>query len=904
MFPTTAVSIFAANGSGTIQVVNYSFGITNTLSLTGNQLATLTDDLAHNGTRVALGGPGAPDSLLGGVLECALSQSAEASACGFSTYFADGGHAADAGVVLATEVDAVRYAYVADTSGSGFSVFRVEPDDSLTQIGTLEDTSTTYGGQIAAMARVTTSQGQLLFTGSSTEHGLNVYQIGANGLPVLVNSVGVEQLLPVQTISTLATANVAGTQFLLVSASGSSSITVLEVANDGTLTPRDHVLDTLDTRFQNITQLEVFEVGGHSFVLAAGADDGISLLALMPDGYLIHLETLSDSVDLAISGISDIEVRVIADTVQVFVTSGTEAGLTQLHLDMSNLGNIQVASSGTLMGTSGSDTLALQGAGTLQGGGNDDILRDGNGANTLIGGTGQDIFVLVADGEVDTIADFEVGQDRIDLSFIPQLYNMSQISITYTSDGAILQFADEILHIYTANGNPLTPADLASNLLPGINRTIVTLGSPVISDDPLSLTGTGSADTLQGDSLDDTLSGLAGDDLLTGGEGNDLIDGGSGNDTVVIDATRASATVTNLGGGSVRIVTADGTDTIHDVENFTFTDGTVTLAVLLGTAGPTATSGDDTLVGSSGPETIDGLAGNDSITGLGGADSLLGNIGNDTLLGSTGNDTLIGGGGADRLLGGSDDDRLLGGNGADFLFGSFGHDTLFGGTGNDVLRGNGGNDTINGEIGNDTLIGGNGYDRLDGGDGNDRLDGGTSADNLYGRDGDDTLLGGGGQDRLFGGLGNDSAEGGNGHDRFWGSNGNDTFSGGAGDDRAYGENGNDSLRGGGDNDTLSGGGGYDTLNGGVGNDSMTGGANADVFIFADGHGDDTITDFNATNNLEDIDLSAVAAIGNITQLLSAASQVGGNVLIDTGGGNSITLLGVNLGDLDANDFIF
>jgi serralysin len=32
--------------------------------------------------------------------------------------------------------------------------------------------------------------------------------------------------------------------------------------------------------------------------------------------------------------------------------------------------------------------------------------------------------------------------------------------------------------------------------------------------------------------------------------------------------------------------------------------------------------------------------------------------------------------------------------------------------------------------------------------------------------------------------------------------------------------------------------------------------------------------------------------------------VGENVLIDTGSGNSITLSGVNLADLDAGDFIF
>ncbi|SFL05367.1 M10 family metallopeptidase C-terminal domain-containing protein [Shimia haliotis] len=403
----------------------------------------------------------------------------------------------------------------------------------------------------------------------------------------------------------------------------------------------------------------------------------------------------------------------------------------------------------------------------------------------------------------------------------------------------------------------------------------------------------------------DTVTGNDANNTITGGQGDDSIDGGAGTDTAVIAVNRSSVTVTDLGSGSVRIVSAFGTDVYDNVENFRFNDGTVTLAVLLGNT-PTPTTGNDTIDGTSAAETIDGLAGNDSIRGLGGRDSLLGNAGSDTLLGGVGDDTLVGGGDADRLYGGSNNDRLLGGNGADTLFGDFGEDTLFGGAGNDLLRGNGGNDTLNGEAGNDILIGGNLFDRLDGGEGNDRLDGGTFADTLFGRDGDDTLLGGGGQDRMFGGNDNDSGEGGNGHDRFWGGFGNDTFIGAAGDDRAWGESGNDLLRGGGDNDTLYGGGGFDTLDGGVGNDELTGGGNADVFVFADGHGDDTITDFLATNGAEDINLSGVSAITDITDLLTnhILSSAGGNVVIDTGGGNTITLLGVNLADLDGSDFIF
>ena len=69
-------------------------------------------------------------------------------------------------------------------------------------------------------------------------------------------------------------------------------------------------------------------------------------------------------------------------------------------------------------------------------------------------------------------------------------------------------------------------------------------------------------------------------------------------------------------------------------------------------------------------------------------------------------------------------------------------------------------------------------------------------------------------------------------------------------------------------------------------------------------------DFDAFNALEKIDLSGVSSITGLGDLnlgddtLGAATQDGSDVLIDTGGGNSIRLTNVTLSDLDAGDFIF
>lgn len=205
-------------------------------------------------------------------------------------------------------------------------------------------------------------------------------------------------------------------------------------------------------------------------------------------------------------------------------------------------------------------------------------------------------------------------------------------------------------------------------------------------------------------------------------------------------------------------------------------------------------------------------------------------------------------------------------------------------------------ETLSGGDGKDTLLGHDGADTLRGGQENDTLNGGAGEDSLLGQRDDDLLIGAGGGDTLKGGGGNDLVQGGNGADFLKAGTAEDVLNGGAGDDRLFGNRGND---------TLNGGSGRDLLNGGGGDDRLTGGAGADTFVFAEGHGNDTIRDFDARSDDEKIDLSKVGAITGLGDLLgNQATQAGAGVRIDTGDGNSILLQNVSLGDLGAGDFLF
>jgi hypothetical protein len=81
--------------------------------------------------------------------------------------------------------------------------------------------------------------------------------------------------------------------------------------------------------------------------------------------------------------------------------------------------------------------------------------------------------------------------------------------------------------------------------------------------------------TLAGGAGDDTIIGTKGDDMLVGGKGNDVLDGGTGFDTSVFSGPRSTYTITNLGGGATRIVGADGTDMLINVEKGIFDDQTM-----------------------------------------------------------------------------------------------------------------------------------------------------------------------------------------------------------------------------------------------------------------------------------------------------------------------------------------
>ncbi|MDN4546184.1 glycosyl hydrolase family 28-related protein [Pseudomonas sp. C32] len=196
-----------------------------------------------------------------------------------------------------------------------------------------------------------------------------------------------------------------------------------------------------------------------------------------------------------------------------------------------------------VQGTAGNDTLLgssateifYGGAGndTINGGAGGDILVGGAGLDKLTGGTGADTFRFVTQSDSyrnattsfdDTLTDFDVTQDKIDLAGLG-------FTGLGNGRGGTLQVS------YSASSNRTYikdyDADASGNrfelILSGNFASTLTASNFIFNS---VITGTSASDSLLGSDSADTLLGLAGNDSLSGGAGDDMLDGGAGRDSL------------------------------------------------------------------------------------------------------------------------------------------------------------------------------------------------------------------------------------------------------------------------------------------------------------------------------------------------------------------------------------
>ncbi|PCI43188.1 MAG: hypothetical protein COB49_12625 [Alphaproteobacteria bacterium] len=452
---------------------------------------------------------------------------------------------------------------------------------------------------VVALVPVTVGANSYLLAADSGTQGVRVYRIDTDtGALQSIASLGANNGLGIATPTAMEVVSAHGQTWVVLAASGSGSLSVMHLAANGRLTPADHVLDTLATRFAGVTALEVVEVNGHVFVLAGGSDDGLSLFSMLPDGRLVHIQTLVHTAGLGLENITGIEAVQIGTDLQIFVTSGGDAGISQFSLPLGNLGSVIQATSGSTGGTgqilgSGAGDLILGQGGNdwLLGKGGDDILVSSQAGGVLTGGNGADIFVLCPTIGTLQITDFEPGQDRLDLTQFPMLRSVGQLGQLSTSTGITITYGTTTIEIFSRTGGTLKASDLWPDGFETPDRVPIPEG-PVIR----------------------VTYGTANNDVLTQTAGRDIIYGLGGNDVI------------RTGAGRDRVLGGNGADTLYGGK------------------------GHDTLKGGKGDDVLRGALGKDLLIGGPGKDTLFGSVGPDTLTGGRANDRLTGGNGADTFV--------------------------------------------------------------------------------------------------------------------------------------------------------------------------------------------------------------------------------------------------------------
>jgi Ca2+-binding RTX toxin-like protein len=355
-----------------------------------------------------------------------------------------------------------------------------------------------------------------------------------------------------------------------------------------------------------------------------------------------------------------------------------------------------LSTSDTLNGSDGSDRLSTFGspfADTISAGAGDDLLTSRtNASHTLVGGTGNDTFVIskgfglqvngsAADGtggvgETDVV---KIAADLTANGLVPTFSAITNID-RLEFDSSLLSSVAVVLTTDQVGPGHLLPVFVGSPA--GVpNEIVLVRGGTAAVDVNMSnwtfidwgrsnqdvgviLTDLPRDDHVVGSINNEAIFAGAGNDVIDGGGGVDTLSGGDGDDTLISGLLAAPGSTLDGGAGTDFLVL----DRSASPRSYTLDLTVPTVVSMLGDGTMIinierlefhAGSGNDTVAGGAFDDIITGGAGHDVLSGNGGNDNLDGGIGTDVLEGGDGDDTLTGGPGFDTIDGGAGIDTAV-----------------------------------------------------------------------------------------------------------------------------------------------------------------------------------------------------------------------------------------------------
>ena len=185
------------------------------------------------------------------------------------------------------QLGGTTYFYAASVGESTIHAYSVAPDGRMTLVGSRVLDGTHAGIDISALTTVTVGGQTYLISLSLEADVIRSFPLGPGGTIGAPKVLGAPQGLGIADPSAVEVVEMGGVTYLVVASTGSSSVSVIEIAPGGEMRVADHVIDTLDTRFAGVQAIATVTIEGRVFVIVGGSDGGISLMTMLPDGRLV-----------------------------------------------------------------------------------------------------------------------------------------------------------------------------------------------------------------------------------------------------------------------------------------------------------------------------------------------------------------------------------------------------------------------------------------------------------------------------------------------------------------------------------------------------------------------------------------------------------------------------------------
>jgi 6-phosphogluconolactonase (cycloisomerase 2 family) len=315
--------------------------------------------------------------------------------------------------VTTAVIGGITYLFATHNGGDGVSVFSVAAAGTLTFVGNTPDDATLEIGDARDVATAVIGGATYLFVTGFFDDGFSVFAVDQDGTMLNVGNVVDFGPRELNGATGVTTAVVAGTTYLFVAAEDDDAVNVFAVAADGTPSLVESISDTPALALDGARDVAAAVLAGTTYLfVTAGVDNGVSVFSVAADGTLTHVTNIIDDPALQLGGAHGIETAVVGGTTYLFVAGNGDSGVSVFSLVdeiVPPLGDVLWQHSNGVVATAGHEFPAVPanfevaGTGDFDGDGDADILwRQDQGLVVTWEMENGDLLTTHSFGEVST----------------------------------------------------------------------------------------------------------------------------------------------------------------------------------------------------------------------------------------------------------------------------------------------------------------------------------------------------------------------------------------------------------------------------------------------------------------------------------------------------------------------